>query len=97
MMHKPVHWDFDGFSAGVNGWLSDINWDYVGSQIPFWSDYATMNDEYRYWADYKRRTGISPRYPYLHYQNRTMNMAYSALGMASHAGFKIFSPKSVYG
>lgn len=72
-------------------------WDYAQSQIPIWSDYKKLESQYQYYKDYYDNTGITPRYPYLTYADYTTPALYSALGMASHAGYKLLSPKRLYG
>lgn len=69
---------------------------YVGAQIPFVGDWQKMQDQARFYQDYYEHTGVKPKYPSLNYGNFGTALAYSALGMASHAGVKAFNPNKLY-
>lgn len=74
-----------------------FTWDYIQTQIPLYSDIQKSRSQHEYYKDYYRNTGIAPRYPYLTYADYTTPALYSALGMASHVGYKLLTPNRLYG
>lgn len=71
--------------------------EWYASQIPLYSDIKRAEDTGRFYADYYKNTGIVARYPYMTFPSYGTQLAYSALGMMSHSGLKMFSPRALYG
>lgn len=67
------------------------DYEFYLAQTPLVGDYLKASDTGKYYADYYKNTGITPRYPYMTYPNFGTQLAYSALGMTSHLGYKALS------
>lgn len=52
--------------GNVFGWVKD-NKEYLKTQIPYYSDVKRVEEDAKYWKDYKKNTGFTPRYPYRSY------------------------------
>lgn len=52
----------------VSGWVKS-NKDYLETQVPYYGDYLHTVEDAKFWADYKKNTGFSPRYPRRAYGN----------------------------
>lgn len=54
------------------------NWDYWQTQIPYYGDYLNAQETKQFWADYKKNTGFSPRYPRRAYGSQGTTAIHSA-------------------
>lgn len=75
--------------GNVKNWFRE-NREFVETQIPYYGDYLNTKETAQFWADYKKNTGFTPRYP---------RRAYGTAGteQVSHLirGFRSF--KRLYG
>lgn len=52
-------------------------------QVPLLGDYYRAQDDYRFWQDYKKVTGHTPRYPGRQYAYHGQNLINSATNKAN--------------
>jgi len=55
--------------------------DYWQYQLPLWGSYRRMQDDQRYWDDYRKNTGFSPRYSGRHYGDYGTRIYHESLSM----------------